>query len=159
MRRIAAKQEDKITLPAIVLVGGNWNINDINFYSLMHGSEFKRVENETLAKDINIIPITPSYDMYVMATSSRECDMLSREIIFHYLMNPTLTINIPYGINHLHTFNIEFGRNITKQSRQTGLVIRTINFTLQGAYLWHNNTFNINKETDVEVNKEYDKYV
>ena len=92
LRRIAAECEDKITLPVIVLSGGNWTVDDANFYSLMHGSEIKRIEDNTLAKNMSILPITPSYNMYVIAQSSRECDMLTREMLFHYFTHPTLTI-------------------------------------------------------------------
>lgn len=162
LRRVAAKNEDKITLPAVVLTGGEWNLDDSNFYSLMHGSG--REENrkltdipESVAKRANIIAFTPSYDMFIMAQSSRECDMLTRELIFHYSMNPTLTVNLPYGINKIHTFNLLFGKTVRKSQNSTGLVYRTLNFTLQGAYLWHNNTFNLVKEVKVkEVRSEYD---
>ena len=78
LRRIAAECEDKITLPVIVLSGGNWTVDDANFYSLMHGSEIKRIEDNTLAKNMSILPITPSYNMYVIAQSCREGDMITR---------------------------------------------------------------------------------
>ncbi len=160
LRRIAAKEEDKITLPAVVLTGGNWQIEDTNFYSLMHGSEFKRddttLPDSPMAKNTNIIPFIPSYDMNIIASSSRECDMLTRELIFHYMMYPTLNVKIPYGIDGLHTFNISFGRNINKSQNSSGLVYRTINLTLQGAYLWHNNTFNLVREIETSVDIRYD---
>lgn len=154
LKKVAAMREDKTTLPAIVLSGGNWQINDTNFYSLMHGSEIKRVNDNKESKNINIIPITPSYSMYIIAQSSRECDMLTRELVFHYSMNPTLTVNIPYGIDNIHTFNIIIGNSITKSVNMNNLVYRTLNFTLQGAYLWHNNTFNISKEVETTTKLE-----
>lgn len=158
LRRIAAKQEDKVTLPAIVLTGGNWRLDDSNFYSLMHGSEFKRENDESLAKNTNIISFTPSYTMYIIAQTSRECDMLTREIIFHYYMNPTLTLDIPYGINKRHTFNLLFSNNVDKTENSTGLIYRTLNFSIQGAYLWHNNTFNVVKDVEITgVKEEYEK--
>lgn len=151
LRRIAAECEDKITLPVIVLSGGNWTVDDANFYSLMHGSEIKRVENNQLAKNMSILPITPNYNMYIVAQSSRECDMLTREMLFHYFTHPTLTIDIPYGIDNIHTFNLLFDKNVPKYQNASGLVYRTLGFTLQGAYLWHNNTFNIAKEVTTSV--------
>ena len=36
------------------------------------------------------------------------------KIIFHYYLNPTLTVNIPYGIDEIHTFNLQFGRDVRK---------------------------------------------
>lgn len=149
LKRIAAENEDKVTLPLIVLTGGDWTIADTNFYSLMHGSQFKESDGSYL-KYTNVIPITASYDMYIVAQSSRECDMLTREILFHYNMNPTLTIDIPYGIDKLHTFNILFGSNIRKTQNYSGLVYRVINLTLQGAYLWHNNTFDYLKDAEIK---------
>lgn len=160
LRRVAAQNEDKITLPAIVLSGGDWSLDDANYYSVMHGSEFKRVaEDDPRIKSTSILPFTPAYDMYVMAQSSRECDMLTRELIFHYTLNPTLTINIPYGINEIHTFNIQFERSIRKSQNASGLVYRTISFTLKGAYLWHNTTFNLVKELDTSVRSEVEQNV
>lgn len=141
IRRSSQENEDKATLPLIVLTGGDWQLGNANFYNLMHGSERKKVECKSLSKQINVIPITPSYDMYIVAKTSRECDMLTREIIFHYMQNPTLTVNIPYGLNEIHTFNINFENNIRKTQRPTGLVYRVLPFSLEGAYLWHINTF------------------
>lgn len=162
LRRIAAKEEDKITLPAIVIVGGNWQIDDINFYSLMHGSEYKKVDfndSESVVKTTSIIPFTPSYDMYIMAQSSRECDMLTRELIFHYCKNPTLLVKVPYGINEEHTFNLVFSNNITKYQNPSGLVYRQLGFKIQGAYLWHNDTFNMAKNIEYTVTEEYEQNV
>lgn len=159
LKRIAAKNEDEITLPAILVTSRNWQLNDVNYYSLMHGSEFKRLteEEDSRVKSTNIIPFTPSYTMYVLAQSSRECDMLTREIIFHYFQNPTLALKIPYGINELHTFNILFDSNISKSETMTGLVYRTLDFSLQGAYLWHNNTFNYVKSIKTNITSKYDE--
>ena len=159
LRRVAANKEDKITLPAIILVGGDWSLNDSNFYSLMHGSEFERVEEDTLTKNTSIMSFTPSYSMYIIAQSSRECDMLTREIIFHYSMHPTLVVNIPYGINKIHTFNLNINKNIPKSQTNTGFIYRVLNFDLQGAYLWHNNTFNVNKQTETTVREEMEQDV
>lgn len=162
LRRSASENEDNVTLPFIVLTGGDWRIDDYNFYSLMHGIEFKQInddsDNAILSKQINAVPFTPTYDMYIAASSSRECDMLTREIIFHYLQNPTLTVKIPYGINDIHTFNIQFESNVRKTTRQSGLVYRVLSFTLQGAYLWHNNTFDVVNKLNVEsVKEKYDE--
>lgn len=159
LRRVAANKEDKITLPAIILVGGDWSLNDSNFYSLMHGSEFERVEENILTKNINVMSFTPSYSMYIIAQSSRECDMLTREIVFHYSMHPTLVVNIPYGINKVHTFNLNINKNIPKSQTNTGFIYRVLNFDLQGAYLWHNNTFNVNKQTETTVREEMEQDV
>lgn len=159
LRRVAANKEDKITLPAIILVGGDWSLNESNFYSLMHGSEFERTEEDTLTKNTSIISFTPSYSMYIIAQSSRECDMLTREIIFHYSMHPTLVVNIPYGINKIHTFNLNINKNIPKSQTNTGFIYRVLNFDLQGAYLWHNNTFNVNKQTETTVREEMEQDV
>lgn len=159
LRRVAANKEDKITLPAIILVGGDWSLNDSNFYSLMHGSEFERVEEDSLTKNTSVMSFTPSYSMYIIAQSSRECDMLTREIIFHYSMHPTLVVNIPYGINKIHTFNLNINKNIPKSQTNTGFIYRVLNFDLQGAYLWHNNTFNVNKQTETTVREEMEQDV
>lgn len=159
LRRVAANKEDKITLPAIILVGGDWSLNDSNFYSLMHGSEFERVEDDILTKNTSVMSFTPSYSMYIIAQSSRECDMLTREIIFHYSMHPTLVVNIPYGINKIHTFNLNINKNVPKSQTNTGFIYRVLNFDLQGAYLWHNNTFNVNKQTETTVREEMEQNV
>ena len=98
LRRAAAKNEDSISLPLIALTGGDWVINDVNFYTLKHGNKIKR-RFENIAKNVTAIPITIPYEMYVVASSSKECDMLTRELIFYYYMNPTLTVNLPYNIN------------------------------------------------------------
>lgn len=157
LRRSAQENEDKVTLPFVVLTGGDWRLGDTNFYSLMHGIEYCKVEDNKLSKQVNAISFTPSYDMYIAASSSRECDMLTRELIFHYMQNPTLSVKIPYGINEVHTFSITFERNIRKTQRPTGLVYRVISFTLQGAYLWHNNTFDVLQNVEVEsVKEQYD---
>lgn len=162
MRRIASEKEDKITLPVIIYVGGDWELEDVNFYAMMHGTEFRRVDvtdkykGPDIAKNASVLPITPQYDMHVCAQSSRECDMLTREVLFHYFKNPTLTVKIPYGLNVVHTFNILYGKNIRKAVDKKGLVVRTVPLVLQGAYLWHNDTFNIIKELEATVREEYD---
>lgn len=156
LRRSSAENKDEVTLPFIVLSGGDWQLLDFNFYSLMHGSEYKKVDDNHV-KNINILPFEPTYDMYIAASSSRECDMLTREIIFHYSMHPTLTLNIPYKIDEIHTFSINFNKTIRKNQKPSGLVYRTITFTLSGAYLWHNNTMNLIKEIDTEIVEKYDE--
>ena len=158
LRRVAAKDNDKISLPFIMLTGGDWEIKDVNFYNLMHGTKVRNKEDTQV--DISNIPIQPEYSMYIMAQSSRECDMLTRELLFYYYQNPTLTVKIPYGINTIHTFNITFNSSVRKTARASGLVYRTLNFYLDGAYLWHNNTFNLIKETTVDsVKSKYDEKV
>ena len=156
LRRVAAKNEDKITLPVIVLSGGDWQLEDINFYGMMHGLDQKLKRDEMVLKNTSVIPITPSYSMYIIAQTSRECDMLTREIIFHYSMNPTLTVNVPYGLNDIYTFNLALRNEVRKTSNQNGLVYRTINFTLQGAYLWHNNTIKFIDGIETTVKSKYD---
>lgn len=148
LRRSAAENNDITTLPLVTLVGGDWELNDTSFYNLMHGSENHRIYD--VAKAVSNISFTPSYDMYIAASSSRECDMLTRELIFHYYQYPTLTVKIPYGLNTIHTFNIIFNRSVRKYTRP-GLVYRIISFTLNGAYLWHNNSMNVIKKVDVDV--------
>ena len=83
--------------------------------------------------------------------------MLTRELLFHYMMNPTLTVKIPYGVDNIHTFNILFNRSVNRSQNATGLIYRTLGFQIQGAYLWHNNTFNIVKEIETDVDVKYDK--
>mgnify|MGYP006935835906 CR=1 FL=1 len=163
LKRIASNKEDKITLPTVVVIGGNWRLEDANFYSLMHGSEYNRIidnpEPESVMKSTSILPITPSYSMIVIAQSSRECDMLTRELLFHYSKNPTLTIDIPYGINEAHTFNLLFSNNVTKNQNSTGLIYRTLDFIIQGAYLWHNDTFNVVRKIEPTVKEVYEQNV
>lgn len=168
LKRSAAENEDRVTLPLIVLTGGDWNLEDANFYTYMKGMEFKRKtvsnitgccdkETNTLAKNVNVIPFTPSYTMHILCSSSKECDMLTREIIFHYYMQPTLTVKVPYGIDSIHTFNINFDKRINKNQTYSGLVYRTLNFNLAGAYLWHNNTVAVIKDVNTEIEERYDK--
>lgn len=165
LRRIASQKEDQITLPAIVIVGGDWQLSEQNFYSTMHGSEVRRNKYSSddsvgadFIKEVNVLAFTPEYNIYILAYSSRECDMLTREILFHYYTNPTLIVDIPYGLDITHTFNLVFGHNIRK-SQRPGLVYRTIPLTISGAYLWHNNTFGVVKETDITIKEEYDETI
>lgn len=165
LKRIAAKNEDTVTLPLIVLVSRDWEIGDTNFYSYMKGITNKTKlikdndEQHTLIKATNVIPFTPTYTFYIVCSSSRECDMLTREIIFHYYMQPTLTVDIPYGIDKSHTFNINFDKRITKDQTYSGLVYRTINFNLAGAYLWHNNTIATLDEVNLSIDERYENNV
>lgn len=157
LRRSAAENEDKVTLPFIVLSGGDWILNDTNFYNYMHGSESHRTDN--VAKVASVISFTPNYTIYIAASSSRECDMLTREIIFHYYQNPTLTVKVPYGLDTLHTFNLHFGTNVRKVQRTSGLVYRTLDFDIDGAYLWHNNSMNVVKSIEVDVEEKMERYI
>lgn len=157
LRRSAAENEDVVSLPLIVLSGGDWTINDTNFYAMMHGDIFKSNDELGLNKATNTISITPQYNMYIAASTSRECDMLTREIIFHYFTRPTLTIKIPYGIEQLHTFNLNFSSSVRKDQNASGLVYRTLSFSLEGAYLWHNNTMSKIKLVNTNVDTEIDK--
>lgn len=152
LRRTAAENQDKITLPFIVLSGGDWVLNDTAFYNIMHGSEIYRKNNAS--KNTSVISFTPQYNMYIAATSSRECDMLTREIIFHYYQYPTLTIDVPYGLDINHTFSLTFNRNVRKSTNRSGLVCRILELTLDGAYLWHNNTINVIEKVNVNVEEK-----
>ena len=158
-RRVAAENKDVLSLPCIILTGGDWVILDSNFYNIMHGSENKRIENNTVSKNISCIPFRPNYDMYIVASSSRECDMLTREIIFHYSQNPTLTVKIPYGLDMIHTFNLTFDTNVRKNQNSSGFVYRTLSFYLDGAYLWHNNSMNVIKEINTDVKEVMEEIV
>lgn len=157
LKKSAAENEDKITLPFITLSGGDWTLDDTAFYSYMHGSEFKRTEDGKLAKSTSILAFTPNYNMYIAASSSRECDMLTREIIFHYLKNPTLIVKVPYGVDETFTFNIIFEKQVRKNQNSSGLVYRTLSFHLEGAYLWHNTTMNVIKEVETSVEERFEK--
>lgn len=159
IKRTAAESKDKVELPFIALSGGDWSLDDANFYNYMRGSEFKRVENENFAKATNVIPFTPSYNMYIVAISTRECDMLTREILFHYYTYPTLTVKVPYGIDELHTFNVNFDKMVRKSQHYSGLVYRTLSINLSGAYLWHNNTMEVVKDVNVKTEERYENNV
>lgn len=162
LRRSAAKNKDIVTLPLVILSGGDWDILDSNFYNQMHGSKVKSVLDNSVNKSANVLPIKPTYNMYIAAYSSRECDMLTREIIFHYILNPTLTIKVPYQLDYLHNFNIVFDRSVRKNQNSNGVssvIYRILSFSLEGAYLWHNNSMNIIKDIDSTVEERIDENV
>ena len=70
LRNSATSKEDTSVLPLVMLSGGDWSLEDANFYTLMHGGTERRVKAgdntdlEYYAKATAAIPFTPTYEMY-----------------------------------------------------------------------------------------------
>jgi hypothetical protein len=153
--------EDIFICPAdrVFSVLGRLNEDDVKMYiislqrtgtSLLSSSHPMRFDGGVIDYDktsdqfktLRGIPIRINYLVDVWTKHREENDNIIRELIFHYMTNPTLQITIPYGTNYVHNFNIFFDDNIEDNSDivehpNRGEYFRqTLSLYTDDAYLW-----------------------
>ena len=89
-----------------------------------------------------IIPIRINYQMDIFTVDKITGDELVRELIFHIMQNPTLTVDVPYNLNMEHKFNLFLESDVVNNSDtiehvDKGVKFRnTLTFYTDDAYLF-----------------------
>lgn len=148
-RLIARLNEDNIEMPLISLTRTGWQLADnkpqmMKFDGALAG--YDRRDNSL--KRVQAIPIRIGYQLDVWTKTRKENDNILRELIFYYSTHPTLIVNIEYGLDITHDFNIFFDADIEDNSdivehRNRGEYFRqTVSIYTDDAYLWKSSSRN-----------------
>lgn len=143
---IAAQvQNDELTFPIVALTRNPEQLDNtrINFTASHTGvvAGFENASNELYYE--NVLPITLSYNLTILATNTADMDEIIRELLFKYTRMYYLTITLPYEVNRKIRFGISIPRNteIEKTSSsseylQSGTLYQSIiPLTCEGAVL------------------------
>lgn len=141
---VSMMNSDNIKLPLISLSRPGWSLQDKKPQAMIF--EGKNILDDTendLVRNLQAIPIEIDYQLDVWTNNRLENDMIMRELIWNYTLNPTLEVKIPYkDSNYRHTFNIFFNSDVEDNSdiqehKNLGRLFRqTITFYTNDAYLW-----------------------
>lgn len=143
IRYTAQLEDDNINFPLISLNRTNWSMrsNDISFAQSRTGV-LNRVNDDNTLSVMKIIPIRMDYQLDVYTVDRLSNDEIYRELLFYFLSNPTLTVNIPYTLDTEHVFNLFFNADIVDNSDTVehvnrGVLYRyTSTFYTDDAYLF-----------------------
>ena len=143
IRFTAQLQKDDVRFPLIstTRLGYSIRLSDVNFFGLHSGGYQNRNEDGTNTF-AQVIPIRINYQMDIFTVDKITGDELVRELIFHIMQNPTLTVDVPYNLNMEHKFNLFLESDIVDNSDtiehvDKGVKFRnTLTFYTDDAYLF-----------------------
>lgn len=150
IRFVAQLEDDNVKFPLISINRTNWSIRsgDINWSASRMGLPDSLNSNNT-ANILHVIPIRIEYQLDVYTVDRVTNDEILRELIFYILLHPTLKVNIPYGLESEHVFNLFFNDDITDNSDTVehinkGVLYRTTaTFYTDDAYLFAKTKANV----------------
>jgi len=163
---IGRLNEDDVKMPMISVLRTGTSLGNSQ-HPMRFTGELLSIDPETNVNvKVQAIPITINWQIDVWSKHREENDNIVRELIFYYMTHPTLLVDIPYGTNLKHNFNIFFDSNIEDNSDISDHVNRgeyfrqTLSVYSDDAYLWKSMA---NKPTyfggvDLYI-KDGDKYV
>lgn len=138
----AILNNDSIKLPIISLNRLGWSLQDNRSHPLRFSGKFVEKLEGGVKMYLHAMPIVINYSIDVWTNSRLENDLIMREILWYYSLNPTMNVFIPYGFNYNHTFNIFFNNEIEDNSdivehdNRGRLFRQTATFYTDDAYLW-----------------------
>lgn len=141
-RLVADKKEDTVKLPLVSLQRIDYKFGNITGNTSLTKRGGKFVDNNGDLQQIQAIPIICRWQIDILSRYRKDNDNLTRELIFHYLNNPTLEVMLPYGIHRTHNFNIMYDPIIVDNSDVSNHVNlgekfrTTLTITSDDAYLW-----------------------
>lgn len=141
-RTIALLNKDEIRLPLISLQRQG--------YTILNGAHSMRFSGASVDYDepgdtlisVQAIPIRINYSLDVWTRHLEECDDIVRELIWYLSTHPTMEVEIPYGLDMKHHFNImldedvEDNSDILEHTNRGEYFRQTISFYVDDAYLW-----------------------
>jgi hypothetical protein len=134
---------DDIKMPIISLTRTGWSLLDNRPHAMKFTGGIVEYDEDTdKYSGVQMIPIRISYQVDVLTESRKENDLLLRELIFYLSTHPTLTVDIPYGLDIKHVFNLFISGDITDNSdismhKEKGRYFRqTFDMYTDDAYLW-----------------------
>ena len=139
---IGRLSEDDVKLPMISVVRTGTSLGNSQ-HSMRFTGGLLSIDPQTNENTkLQAIPITINYQLDVWTKHREENDNIVRELLFYYMTHPTLLVDIPYGSNLKHNFNIFFDSNIEDNSDISDHVNRgeyfrqTLSVYTDDAYLW-----------------------
>lgn len=146
IRTISKSENDVISLPIVSITRTNWTILSNRPHAMKFDGALSDIslvnQEDTKVTNLQAIPIRINYLIDVWTRTRLDNDNLFRELIFYYSTNPTLKIQIPYGIDANKNFNIIFDNDVEDNSdiinhKNIGEHFRqTLSFYVDDAYLW-----------------------
>ena len=163
---ISRLNEDDIKMPIISVARTGTSLRDSQHSMRFTGGLSYISDDEQTTSRIQVIPIQINYLLDVWTKHREENDNIVRELLFYYMTHPTLEVDVPYGTNLKHTFNIFYDQNIEDNSDIMGQLEHgeyfrtTLSLYTPDAYLWKMTTEkpHIFGGVDFYV-KDGDKYV
>lgn len=159
---VAQLERDDIKFPLVSLDRRGFSIRDSAIsWSASRMGLADSISDDGKANIMHVIPIKINYQLDVYTTDRVSCDEILRELIFYFTLHPTLLVNIPYGLNTTHKFNLFFNPDIednsdTVEHINRGVLYRyTANLYTDDAYLFANTPVDlvvddIQQETEVK---------
>lgn len=117
IRFTAQLQKDEVKFPLISTTRLGWSIrsNDVNFSAKMTGGLHHKENNNTNIF-AQVIPIRIEYQLDLFTVDRQSGDELTRELVFYFYQNPTLTVKFPYKLNGEHHFNLYLDDDVVDNS-------------------------------------------
>lgn len=141
-RTLALLNKDEIELPLISLQRTGYSILSYSHGMKFDGTTLRYDEETDNLTSMQAIPIRINYLLNVWTRRLQECDDIVRELIWYLSTHPTMEVDIPYGLNFKHHFNIyldddiEDNSDIVEHINRGEYFRQTISFYTDDAYLW-----------------------
>lgn len=156
MSVVAKLQSDEIKLPLVsVTRTGMSKIAERTSHAQIFTGDLSSTKLVPLStsdlKKLQFIPIRINYQLDVWSYDREENDSLIRELVWLYSQHPTHLVDIPYGLNIRHNFNIfmdddiEDNSDVVNHSSRGEYFRQTLNLYTDDAYLWKTSQY-INPE-------------
>lgn len=144
---IAKNNYDEISFPLITITRTGWSIQGASQFMKFEGGlvKFEDLDDPELDPKIfrlQAIPIRINYLLDIWTRYREENDDIAREVIFYYTTHPTLSVDIGYGIDIKHNYNIfidpdiEDNSDISDQPNHGEYFRQTLSIYTDDAYLW-----------------------
>lgn len=150
--------KDELKLPLIHMIRTNCSIYPKNQHGMKHNGllnddvpmfyQGPQNAGDGRIHRMNMIPIQFSHTFEVWSKTREENDEMIRELIWFFHTQPTFEVDIPYGVNIHHTFNLELGNEIIDNSEVIShkdigeIFLQAIITTCRDAYLWKSMSHN-----------------
>lgn len=141
---IPQQNNDNIILPAISVSRPNWTLTENSSHPMRFDGATVRIDkNSHRVTRLQAISIRINYVFDIWTTTRGQNDDIMRELIFYYVLHPTLKVGIPYKLEHYyHNFNLWYEPDVEDNSDiaqhyQNGRYYRqSISCYTDDAYLW-----------------------
>lgn len=160
IRYVAQLSNDDVKFPLISLNRTSWSLRsgDISWAQSRTGIA-NRLNPDNTISVMRAIPIQMEYQLDVYTVDRLTNDEIYRELIFYFIKNPTLEVEIPYTVDNKHVFNLDINPDITDNSDTVehvnkGVLYRyTSTWVVKDAYLFEG-TDEYNRVTKIRVEAE-----
>lgn len=161
-RFAANNDEDNATFPLISVSRGGYAIQ-IPHRTPLSSKGWKKsvdIESSEGLVEVQMIPMTIAYTLDVFAKSREENDIISEEILFYFINNPTIVATIKKGIDIKHNFNIFIDKAISDNSQIETFISKmqtfrtTFTINVPDAYMWKSTKKPIYTLGEIKLNEE-----